>query len=78
MQVMRDLADVGCDLMTIGQYMQPTPRHLPVVEYVHPDIFEEYQSIGRSLGLKHVQSGALVRSSYRAETQEALMRKANA
>ncbi len=73
-QVMRDLADVGCDLMTIGQYMQPTPRHLPVVDYVHPDLFDEYMTIGRSVGLRHVQAGALVRSSYRAETQEALMR----
>jgi lipoyl synthase len=76
-QVMRDLADAGCDLMTIGQYMQPTPRHLPVLEYVHPDVFQDYETIGRKLGLKHVQSGALVRSSYRAETQEAMMRSAN-
>jgi lipoyl synthase len=73
-QVMRDLVDAGCDLMTIGQYMQPTPRHLPVVEYIKPDVFDEYATIGRDLGLKHVQAGALVRSSYRAETQEAIMR----
>ena len=73
-QVMRDAADVGCDLFTIGQYMQPTPRHLPVVEYIRPETFDEYRDIGRKLGLRHVQSGALVRSSYRAETQEAIMR----
>ncbi len=73
-QVMRDLADVGCDLLTIGQYMQPTPRHLPVIEYIHPDIFEEYKRIGEELGLRHVQSGALVRSSYHAAEQEAIMR----
>jgi lipoic acid synthetase len=75
-EVLRDLADVGCDLVTIGQYMQPTPRHLPVLEYIHPDTFKEYTILGAKLGLKHVQSGALVRSSYRAETQEALMRSA--
>lgn len=73
-QVMRDLVDVGCDLFTIGQYMQPTPRHLPVLEYIRPETFDEYREIGRKLGLRHVQSGALVRSSYRAETQEAIMR----
>ncbi|MBU0508650.1 lipoyl synthase [bacterium] len=73
-QVMRDLADVGCDLFTIGQYLQPTLGHLPVVKYVRPDVFEEYVEIGRKLGLRHVQSGALVRSSYLAETQEAIMR----
>lgn len=72
-QLMRDLADVGCDLMTIGQYMQPSPRHLPVEEYIHPDVFAEYKQAGISLGLKHVESGPLVRSSYHAETQEALM-----
>jgi lipoyl synthase len=73
-QVMRDLADAGCDLLTIGQYMQPTPRHLPVLEYIHPDLFTEYAGIGKNLGLRHVEAGALVRSSYHAETQEAIMR----
>ena len=72
--LMRDLVDVGCDLLTIGQYMQPSPRHLPVEEYIHPDVFKEYRQIGTGLGLRHVESGPLVRSSYRAETQEALMR----
>ncbi|RPH93576.1 lipoyl synthase [candidate division KSB1 bacterium] len=73
-EVMRDLVDVGCDLLTIGQYMQPTPKHLPVVEYIHPDVFKEYEEIGRNLGLAHVQSGALVRSSYLADLQEAIIR----
>jgi len=73
-QLIRDLVDAGCDLMTIGQYMQPSPRHLPVEEYIHPEVFAKYQRIGKTLGLKHVESGPLVRSSYRAETQEALMR----
>jgi lipoic acid synthetase len=72
--LLRDLVDAGCDLMTIGQYMQPSPRHLPVEAYIHPDIFVEYKQIGTSFGLKHVESGPLVRSSYRAETQESLMR----
>ncbi|MBL0062786.1 MAG: lipoyl synthase, partial [bacterium] len=73
-EVMRDLADAGCDLLTIGQYMQPSRRHLPVIEYIHPDQFREYKEVGQSLGLKHVESGPLVRSSYKAETQEELMR----
>ena len=74
LNIMRDLVEVGCDLMTIGQYMQPSPKHLPVKAYIHPDIFNYYSDIGKELGLKHVQSGPLVRSSYRAETQEAIMR----
>ncbi|MBU1921315.1 lipoyl synthase [bacterium] len=76
-EVMRDLVEVGCDLLTIGQYMQPTPRHLPVIEYIHPDIFKYYSNIGKELGLKHVEAGPLVRSSYRAETQEAILRSGN-
>jgi lipoic acid synthetase len=55
--------------------MQPSSRHLPVVEYIHPSQFEEYATLGKQLGLRHVESGPLVRSSYRAETQEALMRE---
>jgi lipoyl synthase len=74
-QVMRDLADVGCDLMTIGQYLQPSPKHLPVVEFIHPELLKEYSVLGKEAGLRHVEAGALVRSSYRAETQEAMMRR---
>lgn len=73
-EVMRDLVDAGCDLLTIGQYMQPSRRHLPVIEYVHPEQFKAYKELGQSLGLRHVESGPLVRSSYKAETQEELMR----
>jgi lipoyl synthase len=73
-QVMRDLADAGCELMTIGQYLQPSPQHLPVVEFVHPELLQEYSVLGKEAGLKHVEAGALVRSSYRAETQEAMLR----
>ncbi len=53
--------------MTIGQYLQPTTKHLPVVEYVHPDKFAEFKKIGLELGFRVVESGPLVRSSYHAE-----------
>jgi len=66
-QTLRDLYDNGCDVVTIGQYLQPTPKHLPVERFVHPDEFAEYQEIGYSLGLDHVESGPLVRSSYHSE-----------
>jgi lipoyl synthase len=76
-QLMRDLVEVECDLLTIGQYLQPSPLHLPVQEFIHPDLFKEYHEIGMKLGLKYVESGPLVRSSYHAETQEAIMRSAS-
>lgn len=63
---MRDLRGVGVDFLTIGQYLQPSNGHIPVKEYVHPDVFEEYRLIGESLGFKYVASGPLVRSSYKA------------
>lgn len=68
-QVMTDLAGVNLDIFTIGQYLQPTKRHLPVDRFVHPDEFAEYKTIGESLGIRHVESGPLVRSSYHAEEQ---------
>jgi lipoic acid synthetase len=64
---MGDLRAVGCDLLTIGQYLQPTRRHLAVAEYVAPVIFDEYGRLGRALGFRHVASGPFVRSSYHAE-----------
>ncbi|MBK8487577.1 MAG: lipoyl synthase [Bacteroidetes bacterium] len=64
---MDDLISHGCDILTIGQYLQPTKMHLNVQEYVHPDIFLKYKEIGLSKGFKYVESGALVRSSYHAE-----------
>ena len=67
MQSMRDLRDAGCDFLTLGQYLAPSKAHHPVVEYVHPDIFEEYRVLGEEMGFKFVASGPLVRSSYRAE-----------
>lgn len=63
---MKDLRKVNCDLLTIGQYLRPSPQHLKVKEYIHPDEFEVYRKIGMSLGFKYVSSGPLVRSSYRS------------
>ena len=65
----RDLRAVDCDILTIGQYLQPTSRHLPVVRYVHPDEFAAYRVEALALGFKHVESGPLVRSSYHARDQ---------
>jgi lipoic acid synthetase len=65
-QVMRDLRRVGVDALTIGQYLRPTARHLPVQEYVHPDVFAEYQQIGEQMGFLFVASGPFIRSSYNA------------
>jgi lipoyl synthase len=64
---MRDLADAGVDVITLGQYLQPTKKHLAVVRFVHPDEFAEYREIGYQLGLDYVESGPLVRSSYHSE-----------
>jgi lipoic acid synthetase len=66
-QTMHDLYNTGCDVVTIGQYLQPTKKHLPVQRFVHPDEFAEYRDIGYSLGLDYVESGPLVRSSYHSE-----------
>ena len=65
-QAMKDLRQVNCDVLTIGQYLRPSPHHLEVQEYIHPDKFEEYRKIGMSLGFKYVASAPLVRSSYHA------------
>jgi lipoic acid synthetase len=66
-QTLKDLAGAGCDVVTIGQYLQPTRKHLPVHRFVHPDEFAEYREIGYELGLDYVESGPLVRSSYHSE-----------
>ncbi len=71
--LMRDLREVGCDLITIGQYLRPSKDHHPVVEYIHPSIFQAYQVEAQSLGFLGVASGPYVRSSYQAEN---LYRKA--
>ena len=69
--VMRDLRAVGCDILTIGQYLRPTKQHLPVARFYHPDEFAAFKAGGLSLGFSHVESGPLVRSSYHAERQVA-------
>jgi lipoic acid synthetase len=69
LNVMRDLRTVSCDILTLGQYLQPTKSHLPVDRYVHPDEFRHLKEEGLSMGFRHVESGPLVRSSYHAEHQ---------
>lgn len=67
LQTLQDLKDHGCDVVTLGQYLQPTPKHLPVVRFVHPDEFAFYKEEGYKMGLDYVESGPLVRSSYHSE-----------
>jgi lipoic acid synthetase len=66
-QIMDDLREHGCDVLTIGQYLQPTKMHLEVAEFVHPDVFKLYEEEGMKRGFDFVESGPLVRSSYHAE-----------
>lgn len=66
-ETMRDLREAGCEVMTIGQYLQPSRRHYPVKEYVTPEKFAEYAAIGKEMGFRHIESAPLVRSSYHAE-----------
>jgi len=66
-ETMDDLRAVGCDVLTMGQYLQPSPKHLPVVEFIHPEIFAKYKVIGLEKGFRYVESGPMVRSSYHAE-----------
>jgi lipoic acid synthetase len=66
-QTIKDLGDNGVDVITIGQYLQPTRKHLPVQRFVHPDEFFEYKEIGYQFGIDYVESGPLVRSSYHSE-----------
>lgn len=67
LQTMQDLFNSGVDVITIGQYLQPSPKHLPVDRFVHPDEFNEYKEAGYSMGFDYVESGPLVRSSYHSE-----------
>lgn len=66
LKTLRDLREAGCDAVTIGQYLRPTMKHLPVVEYIHPTQFEEYEKIGDDMGFAFVASGPFIRSSYNA------------
>ena len=67
---MRDIVTQGVDILTLGQYLQPTREHLPVARFVRPEEFAEYKRLGEEMGFKHVESGPLVRSSYHAFEQE--------
>jgi lipoyl synthase len=66
-EIMDDLVAHGCDVLTLGQYLQPTKMHIEVADFVHPDVFAHYKEIGLSKGFAYVESGPLVRSSYHAE-----------
>ena len=67
-QALRDLKNVGTDIVTIGQYLQPTPSHLPVHRFVEPEEFQLYKQFGEKIGINHVESGPLVRSSFHAKS----------
>lgn len=67
LETIDDLASVGVNILTLGQYLQPTPKHLPVMEFITPEKFAEYKEIALSKGFRYVESGPLVRSSYHAE-----------
>ena len=66
-QTLKDLREAGVDVVTIGQYLQPSKKHLPVKQFITPDQFKKYEEIGLDLGFRHVESSALVRSSYKAQ-----------
>ena len=74
-ELMKDVREVGVDIFNVGQYLQPTKRHLPVERFVTPAEFNEFKRIGLELGFRHVESGPLVRSSYHAEEQVAQMKR---
>jgi lipoic acid synthetase len=67
LETMQDLANAKVDVLTIGQYLQPSKKHLPVIEFITPEQFSKYKEIGMTMGFKYVESGALVRSSYKAQ-----------
>ncbi|MEX2355715.1 MAG: lipoyl synthase [Thermaerobacterales bacterium] len=69
LETMQDLQTAGCSIMTMGQYLRPSQDHLPVAAYIHPDEFAAYRKEGLAMGLKHVEAGPLVRSSYHAHEQ---------
>ena len=66
-ETMDDLRNIGVDILTIGQYLQPTKNHLIVIEFIKPEIFAKYKEIGLNKGFRFVESGPLIRSSYHAE-----------
>lgn len=72
LETMADIRDTGCDILTIGQYLSPSPRHLPIQRYYTPAEFAELKAAGVEMGFRHVESGPLVRSSYHADAQARL------
>ena len=75
LETMRDLADAGVQVLNLGQYLRPSPRHLPVMRWVAPEDFEMLKAEGMKMGFDHIEAGPLVRSSYRADLQAAEIRK---
>jgi lipoic acid synthetase len=74
-QTMDDLGEVGCEVLTLGQYLRPSPKHLPVVEYITPEQFNYYGDVARRKGFLYVASGPLVRSSYHAADFHPVVRR---
>ena len=72
LETMQDIRNTGCDILTIGQYLSPSPRHLPIQRYYTPEEFDEFREAGIEMGFRHVESGPLVRSSYHAGEQARL------
>ena len=66
LETLNDLINVGVDVVTLGQYLQPSKKHLPVNSFITPEEFKEYEVIAKEMGFRHVESGPLVRSSYKA------------
>ena len=77
-QVLSEVAELGVDIVTLGQYLSPSAKHLPVARYVHPDEFTELAGFARGLGIPHVEAGPLVRSSYHADGQAEIVRRLRA
>jgi lipoic acid synthetase len=77
-QTMRDLRAVDVDIVTIGQYLRPTAKHVAIDRYVHPDEFQRYKTFGLEIGFSHVESGPLVRSSYHAHEQTQMLQQRRA
>jgi Lipoate synthase len=74
-QVMQDLRSVDCDILTIGQYLQPSPKHLPLQAFITPEQFDAWRVAGEAMGFLQVVSSPLTRSSYHAEQVQELMRQ---
>ncbi len=73
-EVLRELAGMRVDIVTLGQYLQPSQKHMPVFRYVEPSEFEELAAFGANLGIAHIEAGPLVRSSYHADGQADMIR----